>query len=764
MSVDLPSVSEAAPELAAVQATVEPANSDRTPTLTISLFVATSLLGSFLLFAVQPMVAKMLLPSLGGTSSVWNTAMVFFQVTLVCGYALAHLGFRTLTLRTQRFVQAGFLAVPLLALPVALPGGWDPPTSGSPAGWTLAVLILIVGAPFLALSTCSPTIQQWFATARATNGRDPYFLYAAGNVGSLGALLAYPVLIEANLSLATQAWVFTLAYIVLIALTFICSRLPVAPNASAAKPASAASTTGESIPSAPLDWSRRLRWMWWAAVPSSLLLGVTGHITTDVMSAPMLWVAPLSLYLLSFILVFGKNPERVTSVAARLFRPAAVVLIAVQFANVGSSSLAFTLTLNLGAFFLATLIAHGRLSLDRPHARHLTEFYLFMSIGGAIGGATTALLAPLVFPTVIEYPLAIVAMLSIVPAWRSFDRSNIVALVGGIDRRAIFGALGITVTAFIALSTADVNAVGTFILVAVVAGGGTLLFARTPGGFALALGALALVSIIPSPGTLTTQRSFFGVTSVGRDAAGVNYLVSGSTVHGQQATKAADPLRPLTYYHPDGPVGQLMSGAPMEGPTNVGVVGLGAGSLAGYGSSDDNFDFYEIDPTVIGLATDSTYFTYLNDSAANISIVPGDGRMSLSRRDASYDVLVLDAFSSDSIPLHLLTSEAFEVYENRLDDGGVLAVHISNRFFELEPLVSRLADERGLVGVVGQHEPTPAQLDDGDLGQKWVFLARDHADLTSFSSGDDFHGLTTDPDGPLWTDDFSNLLSALRGF
>ncbi|MCB1028494.1 MAG: fused MFS/spermidine synthase [Microthrixaceae bacterium] len=735
----------------------------RTPPLTTSLFVVTSLLGSFLLFAVQPMVAKMLLPSLGGTSSVWNTAMVFFQVTLVCGYALAHLGFRTMTLRTQRVVHAGLLAVPLVALPVALPGGWVPPTTGSPAGWTLAVLAVAVGAPFLALATCSPTLQQWFATARATHRRDPYFLYAAGNVGSLAALLAYPVVIEANFSLATQARAFTIAYLALIVLTFVCSRLPVAPHATLTR---SPMTSAEGPPSevAP-NWPRRIRWMWWAAVPSSLLLGVTRHITTDVMSAPMLWVAPLSLYLVSYIAVFGPKPERVTSMAGRALRPAAVVLVALLFGNIGSSSLTFTLTLHLGTFFLAALVGHGRLALDRPDSRHLTEFYLFMSIGGAIGGAITTLLAPLVFPTVLEYPLAIGAVLTMIPAWRAYDPARVEGLVGRFDRRAILGAVGITIAALVAL-----NAVGTSkseadaLLVVAAAGAAAYLLARTPTGFALALGTMAIVSVAPSPGTLTTQRSFFGVTSVARDADGVNYLISGGTVHGQQATEATDPDRPLTYYHPDGPVGRLMSDARMAGPTDVAVVGLGAGSLAGYGASGDNFDFYEIDPTVIGIATDSSYFTFVNDSPADVEIIAGDGRLGLSRSEARYDVVVLDAFSSDAIPLHLLTSEAFGTYERRLHDHGVLAVHISNRFFELEPLISRLADENGLVGVVGNHKPTEAQFDDGDLAQDWVFLARDRADLSSFSGGDDFHALVTDDDGPLWTDDSSDLLSALRGF
>ncbi|MEZ5381004.1 MAG: fused MFS/spermidine synthase [Microthrixaceae bacterium] len=771
MSVDSPTRSPHSTDLDAALPGAGDAATRRTPTSTIALFVATSFLGSFLLFVVQPMVAKMLLPLLGGTSSVWNTAMVFFQVTLVAGYALAHLGFRLLSLRTQRLVHAGLLALPLLALPLALPAGWNPPTSGSPAAWTLAILALAVGAPFLALATCSPTIQQWFATTRATSSRDPYFLYAAGNVGSLGALLAYPVVIERHFSLATQARGFTIGYVVLLALTFICSRLPVAPHASVARRSQRGAVAETGDPSPP-DWPRRLRWMWWAAVPSSLLLGVTRHITTDVMSAPMLWVAPLSLYLLTFIIVFGPKPERVTSMAARLLRVGAVVMVVLLFASHGPSSLTFTLVLHLGVFFLAALVAHGRLALDRPASSHLTEFYLFMSIGGALGGAITTLIAPLVFPTVIEYPLAIGAVLTMIPAWKSLDPADEHAehaetggLFGRIDRRGLLGAVGIALVAFVALDQADANDSGRLAMVVVaIAGVVAYRFARTPRGFALALGVLAIVSAAPSAGTITTQRSFFGVTSVGRDGDGVHYLISGGTVHGQQETEADDPQRPLSYYHPDGPVGRLMLDPRMNGPSEVGVVGLGGGSLAGYGRSGDQFDFYEIDPAVIDIATDSRYFTFVSKSDAGVTIVPGDGRLSLARSRASYDVLVLDAFSSDAIPLHLLTQEAFGVYEQRLSDDGVLAVHVSNRFFELEPLLSRLARERGLVGVVGDHQPTEAQFDDGDLAQKWVFLARDRDTLASFSGGDDFHELDPNGDGPLWTDDFSDLLSALKQF
>ena len=717
----------------------------------VALFVVTSFLGSSLLFLVQPMVAKMLLPSLGGTPSVWNTSMVFFQAMLVAGYALAHAGMRLLTPRRQRTLQIIALALPVAALPIALPGGWRPPVNGSPAGWLLLALTVMVGAPFLMLATSSPTLQHWFATGRGTHGRDPYFLYAAGNTGSLLALLAYPVVIEPRFTLQAQARIFTAGYLALVFFSALCGirrhTSPVDAAAPVAEPGSAAVVT----------WSDRRRWIAWSFVPSALLLGVTRHLSTDVMSAPMLWIAPLTLYLLTFIIAFGRHPDRSVTIGSRGFK-LMVIPLTVTFIG-ASTSLVLTVVLHLVAFFLAALLGHSRLAQSRPAPGHLTEFYLMISIGGALGGAVTALLAPLLFTTIVEYPLAIVAALAMCPGpgdhagWRRRP-----------DARTVVSAAAVgAVVALVLVLRVDLSPDRLLLVGAVLGTAGVVAFgtARTPKGFASALAVLLALSILPATGTLVTDRSFFGVSRVQTDERGRHLLVSGSTVHGLQDPDGDDPLRPLAYYHPAGPIGQFFTATRPDTPLDVGVVGLGSGALAGYGRTDDHFTFYEIDPAVVRIAEDPRSFTYLTETAADVDIELGDGRLTLARTAARHDVLVLDAFSSDSIPVHLLTQEAFATYLDRITPDGLLAVHISNRYFDLEPVLTRTARDLDLSGVAQHLVPTAAQQADGAQDTLWVMLTRDEAAHAATFAAPGSRRLDPDDAGPAWTDSFSDVLGTL---
>ena len=718
-------------------------------------FIAASVTGSFLLFLVQPIVAKMLLPMLGGAPSVWNTSMVFFQIVLVAGYACAHVGMRLLPPVVQRRLQILILALPLLTLPVALPSGWDPPTTGSPMAWTLVVLALTVGPPFLVLSTCSTTLQHWFATSERTAGRDPYFLYAAGNAGSLLALLSYPLLIEPRLSTDGQARLFTAGYVVLVVLSAMCAfrRIASTEARQVRLGEGAAQVGGDGVQGddAP-TWSRRMRWVAWSLVPSALMLAVTRHLSTDVMSVPLLWIVPLSVYLLTFIAAFAYRADLVVRFAARGARFAVIPLVVTLL--IGSRILLLEVPAHLLAFALIALLGHGRLAADRPSARHLTEFYLWVSIGGALGGIATSLVAPLIFPTVIEYPLAIAAGMAMVPDLRqTVARARL-----RINWRAVAVAGAVAVVIGLSIQDRDHLLLGP---AAGLAGVVAYIVLRSPRGFATAIGTIALLSVAPHAHTMTTERSFFGVTTVAAEESTTHVLYSGTTVHGVQDMGRSDPVKPLAYYHPAGPLGGLLSQATERGDRHVGIVGLGAGSIAGYGRTGDRFDFYEIDPAVVRIAQNPRYFTYLSESDADIDIVMGDGRLSLERTERSYDVLVLDAFSSDSIPVHLLTSEAMATYKDRLAPDGVLAVHISNRYFDLEPVVARLARERGLAGVVSGHHPTPAEAEDGDASQVWVFLAAEAATLTPLTERSDVRLLDPAGRGPLWTDDFSNILSAL---
>jgi hypothetical protein len=745
------------------------------------LFVATSFLGSSLLFLIQPMVAKMLLPSLGGTPSVWNTSMVFFQAMLVAGYGLAHAGMRLLTPRRQRTLQVTALALPIAALPIALPGGWEPPVKGSPAGWLLLALTVMVGAPFLMLATSSPTLQHWFATGHATHGRDPYFLYAAGNTGSLLALLAYPVVIEPRFSLQAQARIFTAGYLALVVLSALCGlrqhrAAPPEPTAVAAGPTGGAAavpgradttatvavtasgpTTGTG-PVATVTWFDRRRWIAWSFVPSALLLGVTRHLTTDVMSAPMLWIAPLTLYLLTFIIAFGRHPDRSVRIGSRGFK---LVVIPLTLSFIGAStSLVLIVVLHLAAFFLAALLGHSRLAQSRPAPAHLTEFYLMISIGGALGGAVTALLAPLLFTTILEYPLAIVAALAMCPGlgrslgWRRRPDARTIT-----STAAVGAVIGLVLVLRVDPSPDRLLVVGAILgAVGVVAFGS----ARTPRGFAAAMAVLLALAVLPATGTLVTDRSFFGVSRVQTDDRGRHVLVSGSTVHGLQDTDGDDPLRPLAYYHPAGPIGRYFTTDRPDAPVDAGVVGLGSGALAGYGRPDDHFTFYEIDPAVVRIAEDPRYFTYLTDTPADVDIALGDGRLTLARTTARHDILILDAFSSDSIPVHLLTREAFATYLDRITPDGLLAIHISNRYFDLEPVLTRTAADLGLSGVAQRLVPTQDQVADGAQDSLWVMLTPDERAHAATFAAPGARRLDPDDAGPAWTDSFSDVLGTLR--
>jgi hypothetical protein len=602
------------------------------------------------------------------------------------------------------------------------------------------------------LSTSSPTLQYWFATGRGTRGRDPYFLYAAGNAGSLLGLLAYPVIIEPNLNLEGQARLFSGGYLLLVLLSAACAarRAPTdEPDVSGAEP-------DEGVE--PVTWADRRRWLTWSFVPSALLLGVTRHLTTDVMSVPMLWIAPLVLYLLTFIIAFGRRPERSVSIGARGLQIASIPLLITMLGV--STSLGLVIVLHLVAFFFAALLGHSRLAQSRPAPAHLTEFYLMISIGGAVGGAVTSLVAPVIFPTVMEYPLAIVAALAMCPGLaRRVDWKR-------PDVRTVVSAIAVGIVLVLALSVRGRGEPEQLAITALVLGLGAIVAfkaARSPKGFAAAMAVFLGVSILPATGTLVTDRSFFGVSTVKVDDHGIHQLLSGSTLHGLQDTDSEDPLRQLSYYTPVGPIGRYLSSGRPDRPLDIGILGLGSGALAGYGRTGDHLTYYEIDPAVVRIAQNPRYFSYLAKTPADVDIVLGDGRLTLRRSGATHDILMLDAFSSDAIPVHLLTREAFTEYLERISPDGIIAVHISNRYFNLEPVLTRLAGDLGLAGIVNRFEPTAKQhAADAAQPTNWVFLARNPSALAAAAAQPGWKPLDPDNAGPAWTDSFSNILDVLE--
>jgi hypothetical protein len=733
-------------------------------------FTVTLFLSAALLFAVQPMVAKMILPLLGGAPSTWITCMLFFQTALLAGYAYAHWSTAWLGPRRQSVVHLLLLGLSLFVLPVALPGGWTPGSTGNPAGWLLLVLVVSVGLPFFVLSSTGPLLQQWFTTTPHASARDPYFLYRASNLGSMLALLAYPVLIEPRLRLADQGDVWAGAYLGLVVLTLVCAvarwRAPVeAATAAGAVPFPASTGDAPSdtvvVPSAPVTAGRRCRWVLLAFVPSIFMLAVTTHITTDIAAVPLLWVIPLALYLLSFIVVFSPRPT-ILSALMKQAQPF-LILDLVLFIVLGvTQPVVLVVAANLLAMFVSALVCHGRLADDRPPSARLTEFYLWIALGGALGGVFSAVVAPLLFDSVIEYPLAIVLACLLRPGRDT-----------GHDRRSrtldVLLPLGVGVV-FVGLAALG-HAVGFSSLVArgvplavVVVICAT--FVSRPVRFGLAVGAVliaAAVSFSSANDTLYTDRTFFGVLRVERDEENrLHRLVHGNTLHGAQSTDPARRLEPLAYYEPVGQVFGSLPGA--TSTSDVAVIGLGTGSLACFGRPAQHWTFYEIDPAVERLARDPKLFTYLRDCPPRSDVVLGDARRSLLKGPRGrFGVIVVDAFNSDSVPVHLLTREALALYLDRLADGGVIAVNVTNRYLDLKEVVGELAGDAGLASLARDRiHISEAESEQGKAGSVWIVLAREPADLAPLARDPEWVPLPDFPGSEVWTDDFSNLLGALK--
>lgn len=752
-----------------------------------------------LLFQVQPMVGKLLLPKLGGTPAVWNTCLVFFQVALLTSYGYAHAATRLLGSRRQALAHLGVLMVPALVLPIAFPDGafWSHDSNMAPTWLVLRELTVRVGLPFFVIATTAPLVQRWFADSGHRRANDPYFLYAASNLGSMIGLIAYPLLVEPRLPLDGQSRWWMRGYAVCAALISLCAAALLA-RAPAAAP------RGEPPPPAePLTWTRRLSWVALAFVPSSLLLGCTTYISTDIAPIPLLWVLPLALYLLSFILVFARRPPLPHGVMVRLLPiavlPPALVLLtgATELRGVPVWGL---VAIHLLALFLAAMVGHGELARDRPPAAQLTEFYLWISAGGALGGLFNALLAPILFHKtgLTEYPLALVLACFLRP-WRS-DSSQRPSLErelaagrgvrfwpGGASQRAIVldvflpGAVGaLVVAAVLLLARCDHN--GGIIRTAVAYGVPCVVvytFVDRVPRFALGVGALFLASAV-TPGTqrLFLERNFFGVVQVADvttpEGRRFRTLMHGNTVHGQMSLDQVDAegrREPLAYYHRTGPIGVLcqtwFKGRP-DGQ-HVGAVGLGAGAVAYYARPGDRWTFYEIDPAVVRVAEDPAYFSYLAECRAGPpAIILGDAYLRLRETpERSFDLLILDAFSSDAIPVHLLTREALALYRSRLRPGGIMAFHVSNRYLNLRPILAKLAEDAGLVAR-GWHDSL-GNPQAGKFESEWMIMAEREADFGEVAWPTFMKGhpdprwplLRPRDDTPRWTNDFSNLLSAL---
>ncbi len=724
-----------------------------------------------LLFLVEPMFAKMALPLLGGSAAVWTTCLVFFQLTLLAGYAYAHASARLLGKRTQVGVHAAVLLAALALLPVHVPGGWTPPVQSNPVWWLLRLLLVAVGLPFFALSATTPILQKWFAHSGHPFAGDPYFLYAASNSGSLLGLLSYPFVLEPLLRLSDQSRLWACGYGVFLLLAAGCILLVWrAPNEVSASVSTllpdarieAAATRHAEGPTP----RQRLRWVALAFVPSSLMLGVTTALTTDVPAIPLFWVLPLALYLLSFVLVFARKPffsHRWLSRRLPLLILAATIPIVLK----GVLPFMVLLLIDLLALFAVAMVCHGEVARSRPATQHLTEYYLWISVGGVLGGAFNALLAPVIFSTVWELPIALVLAAMLCPA--------IDGVEGTPGARRLDYLLPAALGVAVAVATLELQANGVApgrlfnLIIFGPAAICCLRFGARPRRFGLGVAALILASQFyagPFGHILHSERSFFGVYRVSNDVEkNCRVLFHGGTTHGVQSLDPSHACDPLAYYTRSGPIGQVFAAfreSPVE--NEVAVIGLGAGAMACYHQRRQQFTFYEIDPTVLHIAQNRRYFTYLSDCGSPVRVVLGDARLSLRAAPAhGYGMIVLDAFSGDSIPTHLLTREALALYLSKLASNGVLAFHISNRYLDLHGVLGDLAYDAGLSCLANDEaHVSEDETREGKFASWWVVMARNSSDLEALGNDPRWRALPPMPGSRVWTDDFSNIVSILR--
>lgn len=732
-------------------------------------------LSAFLLFTVEPLIGRLVLPAFGGSPAVWATTLFFFQAILLVGYLYGHLSIT----RLGRLGPPIHLALAALAFVVLI----SAPSSvaelrdeaATPVFDLVGILFGLIGLPALVLTTTTPLLSGWFHAARGDREGDPYWLYALSNGGSLIALLAYPLLIEPRIGLGTQRGLWAIGYAVLVVLIVSAAlrALPhlaerrrdtiVAPELPVGSPTSAAS--GAAV--AEIDWPRRVRWLLLAAVPSGLLTAVTNFIATDLVSAPLLWVIPLAIYLASFVIAFSPRGKRVVRVAA-ISVPAMVTLMWVPYGASGAWPILAVLAIEVGCFALIATGLHGRLAADRPDPAHLTEFYLLLSTGGALASAFVAILAPSIFPDIWEYPILLVGALCAL------------ALVAGKTSTPARSRSGLDFGPFLAGSLGRVSpfVVGAAILIGLLLAGGVQIAEALTwlaiGGVLLLVGGrpwfltlgsaivLILATLVPNLSVEFRARSFFGVTEVIRRDDMV-LLMNGTTLHGIQFTSPEKRRIPATYYGPAGPAGDIFevgADASAVQTKNVAIVGLGAGALAAYKDNWMSMTYFEIDPVVIGVATDPRFFTFLSDAPGAPTIIEGDARLSLrDEADGTYDLLVLDAFSSDAIPVHLLTVEAIREELRTLKQGGLIAFHISNRYYDLEPAISAGLAELGLTTLERTGDPGASPDDAAILPSGWLAASTNPDQISALR---DLGWVDARVSDHPFTDDYADLLSYLK--
>jgi hypothetical protein len=733
--------------------------------LVLAVYTMAIFVSALLLFSVQPLFTKMVLPRLGGSPAVWSVAMVFFQTLLLAGYAYAHYLTQIRNRVIAVVVHLALLVIAWLTLPLSIAGGWGEPPASGYAFWLLGLFAVSIGLPFFALAANNPLLQAWFVRTGHPSGPDPYFLYASSNIGSFLALLSYPVLLEPMFTLRTQNLIWTSLYGLLIVLIAACGALLLRSPAVAAVDAQAA-----DVPATPPPWLLRARWIFLAAVPSGLLIAVTAHISTDVAAAPLLWVLPLSLYLLTWVLVFQSRPLLPHRWMLRL-QPLAIAGVIVLLAVGGEQNLLLTLGGHQLCFFVIAMACHGELARTRPAAKYLTGFYVALSFGGMVGGLFAGLIAPFTFSWIAEYPilLALAALCRPAGGHERFSRWS----------RWYWPFVAVLAVALIAPAYADgkvtswlgahrvwmIGAIG--VLSALLALG---LNASRWKIFATVALALVLIRAYPSDnGRVETVRSFFGVHKIVVTPSGqYHVLMHGTTIHGAEKFQNEDgtPLtgrpEPITYYHKDGGIGRAITAirARKGSPLRVAVIGLGAGTLACASAPGETWKFFEIDQTMVDTARDPKYFTYITRCQPDLKPVIGDARLTFAREpDGIYDLIIIDAYSSDAIPIHLATKEAMAIYKDKLAAQGAVLVHVSNRHLELSSVIVGIADANDLESWV--YSEDSGRDDEYIFATSVVVCAREEADVGELALSDFWAKTAANEKQRVWTDDYSNVLGAV---
>ena len=745
----------------------------RADALLVVAFTCTTFLSAMLLFSIQPLFAKMVLPVLGGAPSVWAMAVCFFQIALLAGYCYAHVLKTYVPIRITGLVHIGLCLAAVLALPVALPAGWGEPPPGEPYLWQLGLFSVAVGLPFVAVAANAPLLQAWFAGTSHPAAKDPYFLYAASNLGSFIALLGYPFVLEPAFGVAALSRFWTFGFIGLIlclAGVFFMARRNAAPAHERTLTSVEMARTVVERPS----WVSRVHWIILAMIPSALLTAFTTHVTTDVASAPLLWVLPLSMYLLTFVLVFRERAMIAPAVLLPI-HVAAVTLALLVLSQTRFEGWYLTAPVGAFAFFVSALVAHRTLYEQRPPAVHLTEFYLWMSLGGALGGLAAALVAPKIFNEVYEYPLLLALTFACRPGALSLRRERrddalavwVLAALAGLAIYWIPWALPRLPYADHATPVTDWGAAAIAASVMAIA---VVLSRRHPvRQLTAALGMCLAVTMLPSAVKKgEAQRSYFGVYRIMQSADGeFNTLVHGSTLHGAQRIRDADgnataDVTPATYYYPGSPMALTVTtrrtALTAQGRKGrFGVIGLGTGSMACHAAEGEQWRIFEIDPVIVDIASGDENFTFLESCLPDADIKIGDARLTLAKEaDASFDLLVVDAFSSDAVPVHLMTAEAMQLYLSKLTPDGVVLLHISNRYLDLDLVLGATAAVvPGMHGFLLTDDAA-----DGSYAQSSStvgLFAKSDAALEAYKELADYKALDATR-MRAWTDDYSDIL------